>query len=154
MSLYSKIKKDKFESMKARETRRKNLLDWMMAEAQKKAINNKNSHKDPTDEEMINTISSFINSTNGVVTMLVDSGMSIENNQCVNRLEEIEIAKEYLPKMMGEEELKKEIINFLSSVDSKEKSIGSVMQFLKENFAGKFNGKLASLIAKTECLKG
>jgi len=154
MNLYLKIKKDKFEAMKSRETRRKNLLDWMMAEAQKKAINSKISHKDPTDEEMINTISSFINSTNGVVEMLVGSGTSIEDEQCVNRLEEIEIAKEYLPQMMSEEELRKEIVNFLSSFDSKEKSVGLIMKFLKENFTGKFDGKMASSIAKTECLKG
>jgi uncharacterized protein YqeY len=68
-------------------------------------------------------------------------------SDAVNVVErEIEILKGYLPKQMDEHELKAEIENFLKTAPAA--AMKDVMAYLKEKFAGLYDGKKASDITK------
>lgn len=60
--------------------------------------------------------------------------------------QEIEVIESFLPKALSEEELEKEIRAIASA--NPNTALGDVMRVLKENFAGQFDGKLASTVAK------
>ena len=70
-----------------------------------------------------------------------------------NRQDEIEIIEEeakviegYLPKQLSAEELKQLLIKFKSANASA--NMGQAMSYLKDNFAGQYDGKDASSLAK------
>lgn len=76
----------------------------------------------------------------------------IENAKIVGNLNEVEYLEKYLPQQLSESELKSIIINLVSKNSYTVKDMGKVMTFLKENFSGQYDGKLASAIVK-EILK-
>lgn len=61
-------------------------------------------------------------------------------------LKEIAILEEFLPKMLSAEELEKIVSDFKSATP--EISLGLVMKHLKDTYAGQYDGKVASEVAK------
>ncbi len=61
-------------------------------------------------------------------------------------LEELRVIESYLPKQMNAEELKKLLIEFKAQNASA--NMGQAMSYLKDNFAGQYDGKDASTLAK------
>jgi len=59
------------------------------------------------------------------------------------------IIGKFLPKQLSENELRSELTKFKEQ--QPEASMGEAMQFLKANFSGQYDGKMASQIAK-ECM--
>jgi len=61
----------------------------------------------------------------------------------------IAIIEKFLPKQLSETELRSELTKFKQ--EQPQASMGEAMQFLKANFSGQYDGKMASQIAK-ECM--
>lgn len=71
--------------------------------------------------------------------------------ELVTNLErEATIISEFLPSQLSEEDLRKVVTQFLSSQTGAK--LSEVMKFLKENYAGQYDGKLASTVAQS-CLQ-
>lgn len=61
-------------------------------------------------------------------------------------LEELRVIESYLPKQMSAEELKTLLQRF--KADNATANMGQAMSYLKDNFAGQYDGKDASTLAK------
>jgi len=67
---------------------------------------------------------------------------------------EMEIIKEFLPKQMSEEEIRKEARMIIAEVGAKDmKSMGQVMGILTKKLTGKTSGSILSKIVKEELSK-
>ena len=68
---------------------------------------------------------------------------------------ENDILNEYLPQQISEKDLRFIVFEFAALIDPsiRNKSIGTVMKYLKEEFPGRYDGKMASSIVKEELSK-
>lgn len=66
-----------------------------------------------------------------------------------NKFDELHILASYLPDEMDELELKRVCMNFIMNMNSPTmKDMGKVMGYLKNNYNGLYDGKLASTLVK------
>lgn len=127
MSLIEKINEDFMTAYKAKEMERKDFLGVLKTEVTKES-------KTPEDTYVVGKIKSMI-----------------KNAESTNSLSEMElnILNGYLPKQMGVDEIKEVIKNFVTQNNvNSPKEMGRVMSYLKSNFDGQYDGKVASNLIK------
>ncbi len=137
--LYEKIQKDSLSARKERDTVKGNLLSTVLAQAKTVAIDK--GHRDTVEDELvIKVIRSFLKGVNENMEFIAQGKMPPEKKESVER--EKSILESYLPRQMSESELR-EVISKSGAAN-----IGLAMKYLKENFDGLYDGKMASEIAK------
>ena len=127
MSLIEKISGDFMTAYKAKDMKRKNFLGVIKSEVSKES-------KTPEDSYIIGKLKSMI-----------------KNAEATNSLSEYElnIINEYLPTQLNEEKLSTIIKDIIENNNiSSPKEMGKVMGFLKSEFDGQYDGKLAAKITK------
>ena len=127
MKLIEKINKDFTEAYKSKNMMKKNFLGVIKTEVTKES-------KTPEDSYIINKLKAMV-----------------KNAEATNSLtnEELLIIDEYLPTQMSEDVLRDKIKLFIEDYSlSSMKEMGKVMSYLKNNFGGEYDGKLASTITK------
>ena len=127
MTLIEKISKDFTEAYKSKNMMKKNFLGVIKTEVTKES-------KTPEDSYIINKLKAMV-----------------KNAEATNSLtnEELLIIDEYLPTQMSEDVLRDKIKLFIEDYSlSSMKEMGKVMSYLKNNFGGEYDGKLASTITK------
>ncbi len=72
----------------------------------------------------------------------------VDETKRESNLTEITILETYLPKQLGEAELRAILENFITSNSLTVKDMGKIMGFLKANYAGQYDGKVASELIK------
>ena len=74
-----------------------------------------------------------------IIKKMRDNAVEFNNDS------EVEILHAYLPSQLDEQELKVILMNYLMNLDHKPtmKDMGATMGFLKENFTGRYDGKVA-----------
>lgn len=122
MTLKERIQKDKITAFKSGNRPLKDLLGTIISESERKT-------KTPTDAEMLTILNKFI-----------------ENLKLCNDIINAEYLKEtYMPKELSNDSLKEIINKFcIENNITEKKQMGSIMKFLKENFNGQYNGKIAN----------
>jgi len=137
------LKEIKKEYMKYRKEKVKEMISLystVIGEIEK--VGKDNGNRETTEEETIQVIKKVIKSLNETINIIEDRGAdSKEIEEYIIQVSELE---KYLPKQLSEEELGK-IIN---SLKEEGKNIGEIMKYLKENYSGRYDGKLASQIAR------
>jgi len=88
-----------------------------------------------------------------IIKKLIDNAKErnvneVNDEKRKENLNEINILETYLPQQLSESELRNVITNLKTSNGYTSKDMGKIMTFLKENFSGSYDGKLASSIAK------
>ena len=127
MKLIKRINNDFMSAYKAKEMEKKNFLGVIKTEVTKES-------KEPEDSYVIGKLKSMI-----------------KNAQSTNSLSahELSIIDDYLPAQMTEDGLREAIGTFITKEElSTMKDMGMVMGYLKSNFEGEYDGKLASSITK------
>jgi len=127
MSLIEKISKDFMSAYKDKDMEKKNFLGVIKTEVTKET-------KTPEDNYVVGKLKSMV-----------------KNAQSTNSLTEYElnIINDYLPTQMTEDVLREIIGNFITKEDlSTMKDMGKIMGYLKSDFEGAYDGKLASKITK------
>ena len=127
MSLIEKISGDFMAAYKAKDMKRKNFLGVIKSEVSKES-------KTPEDSYIIGKLKSMV-----------------KNAEATNSLTEYEldIINEYLPTQLNEEKLSTIIKDIIENNNiSSPKEMGKVMGFLKSEFDGQYDGKLAAKITK------
>lgn len=124
MTLKERIQTDKASAFKSGNRQLKDLLGTIIAESERKT-------KTPTDEEMVSIMNKFI-----------------ENLKLCNDFKNAEYLKEtYMPKELSNDNLGSIIHQFcIENVITEKRQMGLVMKFLKENFNGQYDGKVASTL--------
>lgn len=137
--LIDTIKVDLLSARKARATVATNSLTALVGEA---VMVGKNSgNRDSTNEEVLATVRKFLKNLEETKRNLVEHGK--DTAVCE---EEIAIISKYLPQQMSADELKSAIVSIVT--ENAGANMGVIMKVLKEKFAGLYDGKLASEIAK------
>ena len=109
------------------------LYTTLLGEAQ--MIGKNDGNRETTDNEVISVVKKFIKNIDETV-----SALTARNQDASVFLKERQALEVFLPKQLNEPQLYK-----LAAECS---SMPEFMKFLKENYAGQYDGKLASSVAK------
>lgn len=139
MTLLEQIKKDQITARKAKNGLAGTLLTTLIGEAE---MIGKNAGRSVTDDEVKAVIKKFVKGMDETLGFLGDS--NAEATATVNA--EKAILKPYLPEQMSEKELADAIELIIDDVGL---NLGKVMGALKAKYLGKYDGTLASNIAKS-----
>lgn len=138
--LIDEIKKANVEAMKARDNTAKGIYSIIMNKYMLLSIEKKQKGEEATDVDLITIISKTLKE----LTEEKESYSKVNNLEKVNAIvHQEELISKYLPKMLTEEEIRKEI----STLD--DKSLPNVMKHFKTNFQGKVDMGLVSKIARS-----
>ena len=131
--LIDRIKADRLEAMKARDELRKNLLGTLFAAATKET-------KTPDDATVTKSIRAFVKSLDETILLLRDRGLEAEQQRA-----ERAILETYLPRALGEEELRASIAELVAALPERSpKAMGQVMAALKARHGDALDSKAAS----------
>ena len=137
----------------------KNMLDKARKEKNKEAsflsmlysevamVGKNNGNRETTNDEALKILQKTKHTTQEVIQTAIKTGRV----DVVNKSEhELKIIESFLPVEKTREELDSIIESFLQETDRSKKAMGIVMKKLKENFAGQYDGKVASEILKNK----
>ncbi len=146
MKLIEKIKQDQVTARKQRAVLVSTLLTTLIGEAE--AIGKNNGNREVTDEEVTAVIKKFIKGMDETIDHLNKAGVGsdqvlLEALQTVQKEKDVMVA--YLPAQLTEGELRFMIKGLINSTG---KDLGKIMASLRTHYAGSYDGKMASSIAK------
>ena len=137
-----KIKKEQLQARKSKDKFKASILTTLISEIEIVGKNKRNG--ETSEEEAIKVIEKFKKNAESTKDLMIENDALDEEIE--NKYWEIELYKEYLPKQLSEDELRniiKDIIDHDSDIN-----IGKVMGFLKKQYNGQYDGKLASKLVK------
>ena len=125
--LFEDIKKAGFDALKARDKVARAIYEVVINKCQVVMVEKRAKNEEFLDSDVLQILQKVVKELNEEK----ENYLKVNNTEEVSNIErQIEIVKNYLPKMMTESEIKEEI----NKLD--DKSIGSVMKHFKQNFAG------------------
>lgn len=141
MSLLQQIKADSLEARKAR-LPHATFLVTLLGEASRPGLDD--GKRESTDAEVAKVVKKF---TDGAKELLAAVEQIEDAEKIAACKMELDQLAKYTPLQMSEEELRSAINQFLVGAPGSH-SVGSIMGFLKNAYAGKYDGSLASKLAK------
>jgi len=138
MNTLSKIKENNLKARKERNKFLSGILTTLVGEIE--IVGKNNGNRETTEAETLKVLEKFKKNTEQTCNLISDS------KELETYIEEISIYESYLPQKLTEKELT-ELIKDIVSHDS-DINIGKVMGFLNKQYSGKFDGSLASSIAR------
>jgi uncharacterized protein YqeY len=142
-TLIEKIKTDQVAARKAYDAAKALLLTTLLGEAT--AVGKNNGNREPTDAEVVAIIKKFIKSMDETIYYLGRTTDAKSEDAKTTVMLEKDILSAYLPKQMTQEETENALVDAISVVG---KNMGLVMIYMKANYEGQYDGKLASSIVK------
>ena len=128
MSLLNQIKNDLNEARKAKKTEVSNVLSTLYAETI--MIGKNDGNRDTTEEETISKVKAFIKNINETLKAIP------EDNEKKNEYEnEKNLLGKYLPVQLSEKDLTKILSDIASNHEKSMRSMGKVMEKLKEKYS-------------------
>ena len=125
--LFEDIKKAGIDALKARDKVARAIYEVVINKCQVIMVEKRAKNEEFLDSDVLQILQKVVKELNEEK----ENYLKVNNTEEVSNIErQIEIVKNYLPKMMTESEIKEEI----NKLD--DKSIGSVMKHFKQNFAG------------------
>ncbi len=137
MSLINQIKEKQLEARKAKDTIPTELYTTLLGEAV--AIGKNKGNRETTDEEVVALIKKFLNNIN----ISFEYASEVGRNKLAR---ERELLAEFMPTELDIDRLRNIILGMIVSGNNK----GQIMKYLKENFNGQYDGKVASTIITEE----
>jgi len=126
------------------------LLTTLYSEAA--MIGKDDGNRETADSEVLKVVKKFVKNNNEFIgAMLADSDGKLSSSQSNKEKalrDENHLLEIYLPTQMDADELSPIIISFIS--DNPDAKMGDVMQYLKREFDGQYDGKEASAIVREE----
>ncbi|MDR0422977.1 MAG: GatB/YqeY domain-containing protein [Rickettsiales bacterium] len=135
------------EAMKQKAESAKLVLSTLRANIKYKMLDLKAKGKELADADVLDVITSMIKKGRESAEQFLKGNRDDLN---ARELEQINIIAKYLPKQLNEGELR-EIIEAEIKLQnySKSSDMGAIMSLLKQNFAGRYDTKLASEIIRS-----
>lgn len=134
--LLNEIKKHQLNSRIAKDNTKTALLTTLIGDAE---MVGKNAGRETTDDEVVAVIKKFLKNNAEFQKHLTADAAGL-----VNLKVEQTILESYLPQQLSEVELDVIISNKFAGDLKPQK--GAIMKFLKENYAGKYDGATASKV--------
>ena len=137
--ILDEIKRANMTALKNKDQNARAVYSVVMTKAMLETVKKREKNEELQDEDMVRIIQKTIKE-------LTDESDSYRKAQNLTQAEKIEKQKEiisvYLPKMLGEEEIKQIILSL------EDKSIPSVMKHFKQNYAGKVDMGLVNKVLR------
>jgi uncharacterized protein YqeY len=147
MSLLSEIKKDQLQARKNKKTTEATLLTTLIGEAS--MIGKNAGNRETTDYEVVAIIKKFIKNNTELMSVAHQDSIAYGLAK-----DESEFLTQYLPVQMTEEDLREAVQSRIRTLDDiSPKIMGLLMKWLKDNYSGQYDGKMASKIVG-ELLRG
>lgn len=137
--ILDEIKKANVQAMKEHDSVARAIYGVVMNKAMLASIELKKDGKEFSDQDMIKILQKTIKELDEELENYIKVGNQTEADNIRHQSELISI---YLPQMMSEDEIRREIEKL------SDRSIPSVMRHFKENFAGKVDMSIVSKIAR------
>ena len=150
MSLINTLKEDKKLFMKLGNSQMVTILTTLIGEASMFGFND--GKRESTDAEVIGVIKKFITNAQSNADLLFED----ENREARQKyLEEVVVYKNYLPRQFDSSTLKSLVREaFWDDLKTPDKKLkGVIMKYMKEYYAGQYDGKLAGEVID-ELIKG
>jgi len=131
MTLMEQIKAEQITARKAG-TADARLLTTLLGEA---AMVGKNAGRETTDQEVVAVVKKFVKNIDETITALTS-----RNQDAIAFFVERRVLEQFLPVQMTETDIRNVATQFTSMPE--------FMKYMKVNYAGQYDGKLASTVAK------
>ena len=138
--LFEQLKKDNMTAMKERDAVKKNILSIAITKCQLVLTDKRGRGEELTDGDCLQVISKLIKEVEEEAISFKNAGREEKYQELLKQKEVISV---YLPKMLGEDEIKAEIEKL------EDKSMPSIMKHFKMNFQGKVDMSLVNKIARS-----
>lgn len=143
MSLKEKLMEDLKNSMKNKDTVRKNVVTMVRASIKQREVDER---IELSDEDIIDIISKQVKEKRDVIEDFTKGG---REDLVALTNKEMEILLEYLPKQLSEEDVEKIVKETIAEIGAKSiKDIGMVMKSVLPKVKGKSDGSLVNKIAR------
>lgn len=133
MTLIEQIRQKQIEARKARSVDA-SLLTTLLGEAE--MVGKNAGNRAPTDEEVVTVIKKFIKNIDETLEAMKFSS----DGKVIDLINEKKTLEQFLPKQLDEDTLR--------MITKNCKDLPDFMRYLKQEYAGRYDGKLASAIAK------
>ena len=128
--------------MKSGDRVRSAFLSALIADAMSYAKNDGN--RDTTDDDVLKAVAKFTKGARETLKLSqAHGGSGVEAAQ-----RELTWLANYAPAQLSEAELEQVIVDHVATLADGERKMPNVMTFLKKNYANRYDGKLASQLAK------
>lgn len=143
MSLIAYIKAESLEARRARNSVKATSLITLLSEAT--MIGKNDGNRETTDAETISVIKKFIKNIDETLSHRLKHGFDSVSVELKN---ELELLSSFLPQQLNEDQIEYEM-NVLLGFPHKFTKMGDLLKEFKNKFDGRYNGSIASSIAKT-----
>lgn len=141
--LIEQMRKDRLLAMKARNKFTTGVLTTLYSEASRKGLDD--GKRLSTDDEVIAVCKKFIKGIDESLAAMEEATMS-DRMRIDELVREKTIINDYIPLQMSELELEKAVATFV--LDNDNANMGVVMKHLKEQYNGRYDGRVASSVVK------
>lgn len=142
------LQKEMIAAMKAHNKTRKDTISSLIGAVKKAAIDEK--CKDNITEELVNRV---LLKEKKTVQEMVDTCPASRTDLYFEYKARLEIIDEFVPRMMGEDEVRKEVYHILATVDIQQSNKGAIMKVVMPRLKGKANGKVINKVVSEICEK-
>lgn len=145
MTLFSQIKADQLAARKAKDGLKATLLTTLIGELT--AIGKNDGNREVTDADVVKLVKKFLDGVNETIALIKDaSNVDGSADRYVNLLKEQSYLTAYMPQQMDEATLTEVLCELVTESGP---NLGKLMGLLKERYAGQYDGKMASTVAKS-----
>lgn len=145
-SLLSTIRTDQLAARKEHNAPATALLTTLLSEA---SMPGKNAGRESTEAEVAAVIKKFLNGVDETLKAIGPGNEHFVDDRVAILSYERDLLNKYLPKQLTEAELRVIITDFIDILgDSSPKAMGKIMGMIKNQYAGTYDGTLASKILK------
>ena len=145
MTLFAQIKSDQLAARKARDGLKATLLTTLIGELT--AIGKNDGNREVIDADVVKLVKKFLDGVNETIALIKDaSNVDGSADRYVNLLKEQSYLTAYMPQQMDEATLTEVLCELVTESGP---NLGKLMGLLKERYAGQYDGKMASTVAKS-----
>lgn len=145
MTILDSVKMAQLQARKDKRADDASSLTTLIGEAE--MIGKNDGNRVTTDAEVVAVIKKFVKNIDETLNVLSKDSTKVDRVEALSK--EKALLSTFLPKQLGEDELRHILSTFVSNLEDKNpKAMGKVLASLKEQFAGQYDGALASKITK------
>lgn len=142
MHILDRVRQDQVKARKERDQILSSILTLLLSEIV--LIGKNDGNRITTDVEAVKVIKKFISNSNTTIEDMISKNQ-LDKDKYNALMAEIKVYELYVPKQMDEVAIHKAIDDYIKNGAT---NMGAIMQLLKSNFDGLYDGRLASGIAK------
>lgn len=142
------LQKEMIAAMKAHNKTRKDTISSLIGAIKKVAIDEK--CKDNITEELVNRV---LLKEKKTVQEMIDTCPASRTDLFFEYKERLQIIDEFVPQMMSEDEVRKEVYHIIATVDIQNTGKGAIMKAVMPRLKGKADGKVINKVVTEICEK-